>query len=213
MIAMTEMAPTGAYVARRCQRCRYSGDDIWSMRRRKGHSVISASTPALGLSTFDMTQPDIVVTDLFLPEQDGIMLVKQIHERRPTCPVVLLTDAGHGESTMAGLRAGALDYVQQPIDEEAFAQVLQRAIHRLPVSVDDAPGVDRLEYVLVMGTDPEFRREHGDLAHSRDRHGADGVATAPSSSGVARTRHECGRAWLPRSPISGQDRRDGKGPV
>jgi DNA-binding response OmpR family regulator len=124
--------------------------------KAQGHSVISASTPALGLSTFDMTQPDIVVTDLFLPEQDGIMLVKQIHERRPTCPVVLLTDAGHGESTMAGLRAGALDYVQQPIDEAAFAQVLQRAIHRLPVSVDDAPGVERLEYVLVMGTDPSF---------------------------------------------------------
>jgi two-component system, cell cycle response regulator len=121
-----------------------------------GHSVISASTPALGLSTFDMTQPDIVITDLFLPEQDGIMLVKQIHERRPTCPVVLLTDAGHSESTMAGLRAGALDYVQQPIHEEAFSQVLQRAIHRLPASVDDAPGVERLEYVLVMGTDPSF---------------------------------------------------------
>jgi DNA-binding response OmpR family regulator len=124
--------------------------------KAKGHSVISASTPALGLSTFDMTQPDIVVTDLFLPEQDGIMLVKQIRERRPTCPVVLLTDGRHGESTMAGLRAGALDYVQQPIDEDAFAQVLQRAIHRLPASVDDAPGVERLEYVLVMGTDPSF---------------------------------------------------------
>ena len=124
--------------------------------KAQGHSVISASTPALGLSTFDMTQPDIVMTDLFLPEQDGIMLVKQIRERRPNCPVVLLTDAGQGESTMEGLRAGALDYVQQPIDEEAFAQVLQRAIHRLPTSVDDAPGVERLEYVLVMDTDPSF---------------------------------------------------------
>ncbi|MEO8045793.1 MAG: response regulator [Nitrospirota bacterium] len=124
--------------------------------KAQGHSVISASTPALGLSTFDMTQPDIVMTDLFLPEQDGLMLVKQIRERRPTCPVVLLTDAGQGKSTMEGLRAGALDYVQQPIDEEAFAQVLQRAIHRLPTSVNDAPGVERLEYVLVIGTDPSF---------------------------------------------------------
>jgi len=124
--------------------------------KAKGHSVISASTPALGLSTFDMTQPDIVVTDLFLPEQDGITLVKQIRERRPTCPVVLLTDPGQGESTMAGLRAGALDYVQQPIDEEAFAHVLEKAIQRLPASVDDVPGVERLEYVLVMGTDPSF---------------------------------------------------------
>jgi two-component system cell cycle response regulator len=124
--------------------------------KAQGHSVISASTPALGLSTFDMTQPDIVITDLFLPEQDGVMLVKQIHERRPACPVLLLTDAGRAESTMAGLRAGALDYVEQPIHQDAFAQVLNRAIHSLPVSVDDAPGVERLEYVLVMGPDPGY---------------------------------------------------------
>jgi DNA-binding response OmpR family regulator len=124
--------------------------------RAQGHSVISASSPALGLSTFDMTKPDIVITDLFLPEQDGVMLVKQIHERRPTCPVLLLTDAGQAESTIAGLRAGALDYVEQPIHQDAFAQVLNRAIHSLPASVDDAPGVERLEYVLVMGPDPGY---------------------------------------------------------
>jgi CheY-like chemotaxis protein/anti-sigma regulatory factor (Ser/Thr protein kinase) len=129
---------------------------ILEYAKAKGHSVISASTPALGISTFDMTQPDIVITDLHFPDEEGIMLVKWIHERRPACPVVLLTDAGHGESTMEGLRAGALDYVQQPIHAEAFAQVLQRAIHSLPASVDDAPGVERLEYLLVMGPDPGF---------------------------------------------------------
>lgn len=122
--------------------------------RAKGHSVIAATNPALGLTTFDMTQPDIVIMDLFLPDQEGMTLVKQIRQRRPTCPVVLLSDAGHDASTMEGLRAGALDYVQQPIHEEAFAQVLQRAIYSLPASVDDAPGVERLEYVLVMGPDP-----------------------------------------------------------
>jgi DNA-binding response OmpR family regulator len=108
--------------------------------RAKGHSVISATTPVQGLTTFEMTQPDIVITDLFLPEQDGMLLVKQIRERRPTCPVVVLMDAGHDESTMEGLRAGALEYLQQPIHEDAFAQVLQRAIQSLPASVDDAPG-------------------------------------------------------------------------
>lgn len=120
----------------------------------RGHSVISASTPALGLSTFEMTQPDIVFVDVFLPEQDGIVLVRQIHERRPTCPVVLLTGADHVEATMEGLRAGALDYVPQPIDGDVLAHVLQRAIHRLPTTVDDAAGIERLEYHLVMIPDP-----------------------------------------------------------
>ncbi len=108
--------------------------------RAKGHSVISAMTPALGLTTFDQTQPDIVIMDLFLPEQEGLRLVKQILERRPTCPVVLLMDAGHAEPTIEGLRA--LDYLQQPIQGDAFAHVLERAIQSLPASLDDAPGVE-----------------------------------------------------------------------
>ncbi|HSL04194.1 MAG TPA: hypothetical protein VK901_11745 [Nitrospiraceae bacterium] len=66
--------------------------------------------------------------------------MKQICERSPTCPVVVLTDAGQVESTLKRMRAGVLDYLQQPIDAEAFAEVLQRAIHGLPASVDDASG-------------------------------------------------------------------------
>jgi DNA-binding response OmpR family regulator len=116
-----------------------------------GHVVICAATPALGLTTFDKAKPDIVVTDLFLPEQDGINLVKQIHERRPTCPIVILTDADHDESTLEGLRNDAFDYVQQPIREDAFTQILQRAIYSLPDSVDDATGNEpiwRLVHIL-----------------------------------------------------------------
>ncbi|MDH4185485.1 MAG: response regulator [Nitrospira sp.] len=119
-----------------------------------GHSVISASTPGLGLSTFDMTQPDLVFIDLLLPGQEGLSLVAQIRERRPSCPVVLLTDAGHVELTMEGLRAGASDYVHQPVCDETLAQVVQRAIHRLPARVDDMDGIERLEYHLVMVPDP-----------------------------------------------------------
>ena len=125
--------------------------------RAQGHSVISASTPALGLTTFETMQPDIVITDLFLPDHKGILLVKQIRERRPTCPVVLLTDAGHDESTMEGLRAGALDYVQHPIDEDAFAHVLKKAIHSLPVSaVDETVVLDICEALSRVGGDQDL---------------------------------------------------------
>jgi len=123
--------------------------------KAQGHSVVAASTPALGLSTFDMTQPDIVITDLFLPEQSGLMLVKQILERRPTCPVVLLTDAGHGESTMAGLRAGALDYVQQPFHEDKFAQALQRASYSLSAAL--------MNETVILDLSEAVNRMHGDM--------------------------------------------------
>ena len=132
--------------------------------RAQGHSVISASTPALGLTTFETAQPDIVITDLFLPDHEGILLVKQIRERRPTCPIVLLTDAGHGESTMEGLRAGALDYVQHPIDEDVFAQVLKKAIHSLPVSaVDETVVLDICAALSLVGGDQDLFYTSGKL--------------------------------------------------
>jgi anti-sigma regulatory factor (Ser/Thr protein kinase) len=83
-----------------------------------------------------MTQPNIVITDL-LQKYEGIVLVKQIHEGRPTCPVLLLTDAGEVKSRMEG-------------------HALKRSIHSLPAPVDDAPGIERLEYVLVMRPDPAY---------------------------------------------------------
>ena len=119
-----------------------------------GLSVISASDPAIGLSTFEMVRPDIVLTDLFLPELHGLDLVRQIHARRPTCPIVILTAAGYVDSAVEGLRAGALDCVQQPVRAEELSHVLQRAIQALPTTVEDAPGIEQLEYSLVMKPDP-----------------------------------------------------------
>lgn len=132
--------------------------------KAQGHSVISAATPALGLSAFETKQPDIVVTDLFLPDHEGIMLVKQIRERRPTCPVLLLTDAEQAESTKEGLRAGALDYVEQPIRQDAFAQALNRAIHSLPASaVDEKVVLDLCEALSRVGGDQDLFYASGRL--------------------------------------------------
>ncbi|NWF72645.1 MAG: response regulator [Nitrospirae bacterium] len=125
--------------------------------KAQGHSVIPAATPALGLTTFEATQPDIVITDLFLPDHEGLMLVKQIRERRPTCPVLLLTDAGQAESTKEGLRAGALDYVEQPIYQEAFAQALNRAILSLPAfAVDETVVLDLCEALSRVSDDQDL---------------------------------------------------------
>jgi HPt (histidine-containing phosphotransfer) domain-containing protein len=116
------------------------------------------------LTTFEATQPDIVITDLFLPDHEGLMLVKQIRERRPTCPVLLLTDAGKGESTKEGLRAGALDYVERPIRQDAFAQALNRAIHSLPASsVDETVVLDLCESLSRVGGDQDLFYASGRL--------------------------------------------------
>jgi len=55
--------------------------------------------------------PDLVVTDLQMPEVDGLELVKQIRKRHRQIPVILMTAHGNEEVAVAALKAGAASYV------------------------------------------------------------------------------------------------------
>jgi CheY-like chemotaxis protein/anti-sigma regulatory factor (Ser/Thr protein kinase) len=120
----------------------------------RGFSVITASDPSGALATIDLAAPDIVITDLFLPEGAGLALTKELGRRHEACPVIAMaTDAPEPEVVHA-LRAGAVDFLHKPIAEEELAHALQRARHRLPGDLADMPWVSRSEYRLTMDSDP-----------------------------------------------------------
>jgi PAS domain-containing protein len=63
-----------------------------------------------------------------MPGMDGLALLHEIRELRPTTPTLMIT--GHGERDLAvqALRGGAYDFVQKPIDRDYFIASLERAI-------------------------------------------------------------------------------------
>ena len=72
-----------------------------------------------------------MVTDLNMPRLSGIDLTRQIVDSRPDLPVVLITAFGSMESAVAAMRAGAYDFVTKPLEVDALALLLQRAVqHR-----------------------------------------------------------------------------------
>jgi DNA-binding NtrC family response regulator len=72
-----------------------------------------------------------VLTDLKLPGLQGLDLCERIVANRPDIPVVVLTAFGSMETAMAAIRAGAYDFVNKPVDMDALALVLERAMrHR-----------------------------------------------------------------------------------
>src|SRR5512134_1019293 len=74
---------------------------------------------------------DVVLTDLKLPGLHGLGLCERIVANRPDIPVVVLTAFGCMETAMAAIRAGAYDFVNKPVDMDALALVLERAVrHR-----------------------------------------------------------------------------------
>ncbi|MGZ5826954.1 MAG: response regulator transcription factor [Xanthobacteraceae bacterium] len=69
-----------------------------------------------------------LVTDIRMPEMDGLELQEEIAKRGIDLPVVIMT--GHGDVPLAvrAMKAGAMDFVEKPFDDEAMLASVQRAL-------------------------------------------------------------------------------------
>jgi DNA-binding NtrC family response regulator len=74
-------------------------------------------------------QFDVVLTDLQMPDMNGVDLCSRIVANRPDVPVIVITAFGSMETAIAALRAGAYDFITKPIDMDVLAFALQRALN------------------------------------------------------------------------------------
>lgn len=89
-----------------------------------GYSVREASDGATGVRLAIEQQIDLVLLDLALPKLRGLDALKQMRAAKPTLPVIVLTAKGDEDDRVAGLNAGADDYVVKPFSiNELFARV------------------------------------------------------------------------------------------
>lgn len=95
----------------------------------EGHAVDVLSDGVSALTAVANTPFDVVVLDVMLPGCDGLSLVRQMRERRIATPVLLLSARGAVDERVAGLNAGADDYLPKPFAlDELIARV--RALGR-----------------------------------------------------------------------------------
>ena len=101
--------------------------------------VRTANDPEEGLRIFSEWQPDLVVTDLMMPEMSGVELCRAIRSNYET-PVIVLSVREHEQSKIEALDAGADDYVTKPFSiQELLARVrahLRRAPERITAAVE-----------------------------------------------------------------------------
>jgi two-component system response regulator AtoC len=93
-----------------------------------GFEVLLASSGAEALARLEENDPLAMVTDLQMPDQDGISLMEQVHRQRPSLPVVLVTAHATVETAVAAMRKGALHYLVKPVRWDELALVLRHAV-------------------------------------------------------------------------------------
>jgi CheY-like chemotaxis protein len=120
------------------------------LERRADFHVEFASTGVEALEHLEGAIPLAIVTDLQMPEMDGLTLVRAVRRRFPTIPVVLMTAHGSESLAVEALVAGAADYVPK--------QCLARDLPRVVDGVLSAPlGDRRREQILPYWRYTELR--------------------------------------------------------
>ncbi len=77
---------------------------------------------------------NLVLTDLRLPDGDGIMFLEWIKEHKNSIPVIIMTSYGEIKSAISAIKIGALDYLQKPINPTELKQKIEQALNPNPTS-------------------------------------------------------------------------------
>lgn len=94
----------------------------------EGYETNSASTGLEGLSYISAKRFDIVITDLMLPDLDGMTIINKAKEICPEIIIVMITAYGSEEKAVEAIRAGADDYIPKPIDGDELLMKLSKAV-------------------------------------------------------------------------------------
>jgi two-component system response regulator MprA len=107
--------------------------------QREGYNVIVAADGENGLDLAFAELPDLIILDVMLPGIDGLSVCRQIREGELQTPILMLTAKDAVPDRVAGLEAGADDYLVKPFAfEELLARVRALGRRRAPIE-SDAP--------------------------------------------------------------------------
>jgi two-component system response regulator HydG len=98
--------------------------------KQEGYTVDAAVDGTSALERFAEAPADVVVTDLKMPNMDGIELLKKLREQDVDVPVLVCTAFGDVSTAVQAMRAGAEDYLTKPIDFDALTLAVERALER-----------------------------------------------------------------------------------
>jgi UDP-3-O-[3-hydroxymyristoyl] N-acetylglucosamine deacetylase len=94
----------------------------------EGFRVLEADNGRTALTVMDAERPRLVLLDIWMPELDGIELLRLIEERHPGTRVIVISGHGNIETAVRATQLGAVDFIEKPFSLEGLLQRVERAL-------------------------------------------------------------------------------------
>jgi two-component system response regulator AtoC len=103
-----------------------------------GLTVETCDGGARGIAAFEAHGADLVLTDLAMPEVDGMNVLATIRTQDPGVPVVMITAHGSERVAVSAMKAGAYDYLAKPFDPDELVLTVKRGIETRQLRLQNA---------------------------------------------------------------------------
>jgi putative nucleotidyltransferase with HDIG domain len=141
---------------------------VSSMLNQAGYHARKAASGMEALELLDCGEDfELILTDLMMPELDGIALLEKIKERFPDVPVVMVTAVHDISVALAAIRNGAYDYLLKPFEREQLLIMVRRALENRSLKIENHNYQMNLE-ALVNARTEQLRKAMADLERSYD---------------------------------------------
>ena len=181
-------------------------DSVGATLQRAGYAVVVAADGNTAQEIVARQRPAAVITDLKMPEMDGLELLTRLRQADDQLPVVLMTAYGTVNDAVRAMKEGAFDFIQKPFENDQLVMVMRRAVEHRRLLHENAAlkseAQSRDAAPALIGQSPAMRAVAQQIHQIARSHGTVLVA-GESGTGkevVARTLHahspRCDRVML-----------------
>jgi len=141
---------------------------ISSMLSAAGYKTRSASSAVEALAFLNASgEYELMLSDLMMPEMDGIALLERSKEKYPDMPVIMVTAVHDISVALAAIRNGAYDYLLKPFEREQLLAMVRRALETRRLRMENRAYQSNLESLVAARTE-QLRHAMTELERSYD---------------------------------------------
>lgn len=139
-----------------------SRDSLTRLLKMTGFNVRGAASGKAALSFLSHEEFDIIITDLFLPDINGIDILKQVKELSPHTEVILITGHASAETAVKAMKEGAFDYITKPLNFDELSILITKALEKRQLLTENVYLKQQLhnkyDFANIIGSSPAMQR-------------------------------------------------------